>query len=207
MKKIIALSVFLSALALAVTGCSNNANSSSSGNSSTGSEATSSVTSASEATSETSNTSETSPAGTSDTSETNDTSEAPSAATRAGQYAEAASGAAEWPAMMEVTDPEEAMLQFSIDTALCEDYYLSCNLMSVHFNRILIAKPAAGSEEALKEQFDSYWSYLAGMEKEGLYEAQAVSLSGMVRGETSDGYYYIIVNQDGAAAEDAMLAL
>lgn len=207
MKKIIALSVILSALALAVTGCSNNANSSSSGDSSSNSsEVTSSVTSSGEDTSETSNTSETSPAGTSDTSETNDTSEAP-AATRAGQYAEAATGAAEWPAMMEVTDPEEAMLQFSIDPALCEDYYFSCNLMSVHLNRILIAKPAAGSEDALKEQFDSYHSYLADMEKEGLYEAQAVSLSGMVYGETSDGYYYIIVNQDGAAAEDAMLAL
>lgn len=204
MKRIITLSVILSALALAVTGCSNNANNSSSNSS----EATSSVTSTSEATSETSNTSETAPADTGDTADTNETAEAPSNAdTRAAQYAEAALGAVEWPAMMEVTDAEEAMLQFSIDPALCEEFYFSGNMMSVHLNRILIAKPAAGSEEVLREQFDSYWAYLNDMEKESLYEAQAASLAGMVRGETSDGYYYIIVHEDGTAAEEALLAL
>lgn len=204
MKKIIALSLILSALALAVTGCSNNSNSSSSAESS---DVTSSVTSGesnSEEVSDNVSDDTASDDAASDDSENSGSSSEVSGT--AAQYAEKVMNAIEWPSMAEKTDAEDVQLAFSIDTSLCEDYYFADNMMSVHFNRILIAKPSAGNEEALRAQFDAYASYLDNMETDRLYEDQVISLSGRVHGETPDGYYYIIVHEDGAAAEAAMLA-
>lgn len=197
MKKIITLSLILSALALAVTGCSNNSSSSSAESS----DVTSSVTSGENNSEEVSDNVSDDTA--SDDSENSSSSEVSGTAA---QYAEKVMNAIEWPAMAEKTDAEDVQLAFSIDTSLCEDYYFADNMMSVHFNRILIAKPSAGNEEALGAQFDAYASYLDNMETDRLYEDQVISLSGRVHGETPDGYYYIIVHEDGAAAEAAMLA-
>ena len=197
MKKIITLSLILSALALAVTGCSNNSSSSSAESS----DVTSSVTSGENNSEEVSDNVSDDTA--SDDSENSSSSEVSGTAA---QYAEKVMNAIEWPAMAEKTDAEDVQLAFSIDTSLCEDYYFADNMMSVHFNRILIAKPSAGNEEALGAQFDAYVSYLDNMETDRLYEDQVISLSGRVHGETPDGYYYIIVHEDGAAAEAAMLA-
>ncbi len=203
MKKIIALSVILSALAVAVTGCSNNSNSSSAPESS---DVNSSVVSEDNSASGDAASDEVSSDDTAseDADSTDDTSSETSG--RAEEYANIVMNAVEWPAMGVKTDAEDVQLAFSIDTSLCEDYYFADNMMSVHFNRILIAKPSAGNEEALKAQFDSYASYLDNMETDRLYEDQVISLSGRVHGETPDGYYYIIVHEDGAAAEAAMLA-
>lgn len=198
MKKIITLSLILSALALAVTGCSNNSSSSSAESS----DVTSSVTSGENNSEEVSDNVSDDTA--SDDSENSGSSSEVSGT--AAQYAEKVMNAIEWPAMAEKTDAEDVQLAFSIDTSLCEDYYFADNMMSVHFNRILIAKPSAGNEEALGAQFDAYASYLDNMETDRLYEDQVISLSGRVHGETPDGYYYIIVHEDGAAAEAAMLA-
>lgn len=192
MKKIIALSVILSALAVAVTGCSNNSNSSSAPESS---DVNSSVVSE-----------DNSASGDAASDEVSSDDTASETSGRAEEYANIVMNAVEWPAMGVKTDAEDVQLAFSIDTSLCEDYYFADNMMSVHFNRILIAKPSAGNEEALKAQFDSYASYLDNMETDRLYEDQVISLSGRVHGETPDGYYYIIVHEDGAAAEAAMLA-
>ena len=203
MKKIIALSLILSALALAVTGCSNNINSSSSAESS---DATSSVTSGESNSEEVSDNVSDDTASDDAASDDTENSGSSEVSGTAAQYAEKVMNAIEWPSMAEKTDAEDVQLAFSIDTSLCEDYYFADNMMSVHFNRILIAKPSAGNEEALRAQFDAYASYLDNMETDRLYEDQVISLSGRVHGETPDGYYYIIVHEDGAAAEAAMLA-
>ena len=198
MKKIIALSLVLSALAAAVTGCSNNSTSSSESSDVSSSVSSSEVVSDDAA-------SEDEASDSTDSSESSDDSST-AAESRAEEYANIVMNAIEWPSMGVKTDAEDVQLAFSIDTSLCEDYYFADNMMSVHFNRILIAKPSAGNEEALKAQFDSYASYLDNMETDRLYEDQVISLSGRVHGETPDGYYYIIVHEDGAAAEAAMLA-
>lgn len=203
MKKIIALSLVLSALAAAVTGCSNNSTSSSE-SSDVSSSVSSEESSSSEVVSDDA-ASEDEASDSTDSSESSDDSST-AAESRAEEYANIVMNAIEWPSMGVKTDAEDVQLAFSIDTSLCEDYYFADNMMSVHFNRILIAKPSAGNEEALKAQFDSYASYLDNMETDRLYEDQVISLSGRVHGETPDGYYYIIVHEDGAAAEAAMLA-
>ncbi len=45
---------------------------------------------------------------------------------------------------------QDAMLSFSIDTELCEDYYFSVNLMRTQLNEIFIAKPRMAVKNSLK---------------------------------------------------------
>ncbi len=107
--------------------------------------------------------------------------------------------------MSENMTPEDAMLSFSVDTELCEDYYFSVNLMRTQLNEILIAKPKEGCKEQLKEQFDAHVEYLK--EQAALYEEQEVSVSGTVTGELDNGYCYIIVHENGSEAEEALEAI
>lgn len=108
----------------------------------------------------------------------------------------------EWPAMMELPDAETAMMMTSIDPALCEDYYMSTQLMSAHLNEVLICKPSAGNEEALQAQFDAHFEYI--QNGAAFYPEQEVSAAGAVMGKTDDGYLYIIVHENGATAEAAL---
>ena len=126
---------------------------------------------------------------------------------RAAAYAEAVLNAVEWPAMEEITDLETAQTLLSTDFSECEDYYLSVNLMSVHLNRIIIAKPYDDSEsiDAFEEQLEAYFNYIK--EEAAYYPDQEISAAGAVSGITDDGYYYIIVHEDGADAAAAMLAM
>ena len=182
MKKFLSTAIIMAMLAATVTGCSNNNNSSDAGSS----EGNSSVVSGDTG---------------SDTS--GDNSDNAEAALTAKDMAANIMTAVEWPAMMEITDAETANLMVGIDLNLCEDYYFTNQMMSVHLNEVLIAKPKAGSEDALKEQFDARFDYI----KNGaaFYPEQEESAAGAVNGTTEDGYLFIIVHADGAKAQEAML--
>lgn len=190
MKKFMTIAAILAALTLTVTGCSNNNESSSDVTSEAGSSATADATADAGAAEE-----DTADAGASDT-------ENESALTALDMAANALS-ATEWPAMMEIPDAETASMLLGIDVTLCEDYYLSTQLMSAQLNEIIIVKPSAGNEAAVKEQLDAHFAYI----KDGaaFYPAQEESAAGAVQGETEDGYMYILVHTEGAAIEDALL--
>ena len=179
MKKFLATAVALAAITAAFTGCSNNNNSSSS-TSSTSSEADSSTTS-----------------GTSQ-------AETPAAERTVSDLAEAVNGCVEWPAMEEINDGEIIKTLFNLDVDLLDEYYISNAMMSVHLNEIIIAKPKAGNEDAVKAQLDEHFAYI----KDGaaFYPDQEIAAAGAVEGVTSDGYYYIIVHQIGSQIADVMEA-
>jgi len=174
MKKFITLAAILAALTMTVTACSKGDDNSSAATGEAG-------------------------AATSDTSNTSDTQVA---ALDAYQMAANVFSSLEWPSMMELPDAETAMMMLSIDPALCEDYYMSTQLMSAHLNEVLICKPAAGKEAELQAQFDAHFEYI----KNGaaFYPEQEVSAAGAVKGKTDSGYLYIIVHENGATAEAAM---
>ena len=184
MKKFMTIAAILAALTLTVTGCSNNADNSSSDVTSEAGSATV------EATTE---------AGTSEDAGASDSESALTALDMAAN----ALTAVEWPAMMEIPDAETASMLLGIDTTLCEDFYLSTQLMSAQLNEIIIVKPAAGNEAAVKEQLDAHFAYI----KDGaaFYPAQEVSAAGAVQGETEDGYMYILVHENGTDVENALL--
>ena len=182
MKKFLATAVALAAITAAFTGCSNNNNSSSS---------TSSANSTSSA---------------ADSSTTSGTSqaEAPAAERTVSDLAEAVNGCVEWPDMEEISDGEIIKTLFNLDVDLLDEYYISNAMMSVHLNEIIIAKPKAGNEDAVKSQLDEHFAYI----KDGaaFYPDQEIAAAGAVEGVTSDGYYYIIVHQIGSQIADVMEA-
>lgn len=177
MKKFLAAAVALAAITAAFTGCSNTNNSSST--SSDSSAADSSTTGTSQA-------------------------ETPAAERTAKDLAEAVNGCVEWPAMEEINDGEIIKSLFNLDVDLLDDYYISSAMMSVHLNEIIIAKPKAGSEGAVKSQLDEHFAYI----KDGaaFYPDQEIAAAGSAEGVTSDGYYYIIVHQIGSQIADVMEA-
>lgn len=125
---------------------------------------------------------------------------------RAAKLAAAAFSGTEFPAMMEVTRSDWAEGFFGIDLSICEDFYISNAMISAQLNEVIIAKPKAGSEEALKAQFDSHFDYIKNDPNATFYPAQEASAEGAVSGETADGYYYIIVHENGESAAEALLA-
>lgn len=180
MKKFLAAAVALAAITAAFTGCSNSNNSSSTSSDSYGSSAADSSTT-----------------GTSQ-------AETPAAERTAKDLAEAVNGCVEWPAMEEINDGEVIKSLFNLDVDLLEDYYISNAMMSVHLNEIIIVKPKAGSEGAVKSQLDEHFAYI----KDGaaFYPDQEIAAAGSAEGVTSDGYYYIIVHQIGSQIADVMEA-
>lgn len=114
----------------------------------------------------------------------------------------AAANCLEWVSMQQVTDADNAMTMFGIDTSLCEQYYLAAAMMSAHLNEIIIVKPKAGSEPAVQAQLDEHFNYIR--ESAAFYPAQQISAEGAVKGKTADGYSYIIVHQIGQEIADVM---
>lgn len=198
MKKLLAAAAILSIAALA--GCSANNNSADSS-----SEAVSETSSASsESTSDTTSESETAPA---ESGTNEDSPEENKPDSRAALYADAVLGAAQWPDMELITeDTAESAYSFTgIDLSLCEDYYFALPYTSVDLARIIIVKPAEGNEDAVRSQVEAHFDYIKTSAAD--YPTQEATVSGSVSGVTSDGYYYIIVSENGAAAADAIAAM
>ena len=199
MKKLLAAAAILSIAAFA--GCSANNNNSADSSSEAVSETSSA---SSESTSDTTSESETAPA---ESGTNEDSPEENKSDSRAALYADAVLGAAQWPDMELITeDTAESAYSFTgIDLSLCEDYYFALPYTSVDLARIIIVKPAEGNEDAVRSQVEAHFDYIKTSAAD--YPTQEAAVSGSVSGVTSDGYYYIIVSENGAAAADAIAAM
>lgn len=126
---------------------------------------------------------------------------------RAGALAKAALATDAWPAMDLVTDPEFVSAMFSADFNIdsYEEFCLSTNFISAAFNKVIIIKPKAGKEEEVSNAFKSYLTMIQDPSMM-LYPDQEIQIAGTVTGETDDGYYYMIVHENGADIAAAMLA-
>lgn len=202
MKKTVLTALVLSALMLSIAGCSNNTGSDSSDSSSSAS-TTSEATSAPESGAETSGSSapETSEPETSAPAETGD---AQPESGRAAVLGAAALNADEWPDLDMINDAAiiESYFGFNADDA--EDYYLAIPMISANMEEIIVVKPKAGSEEAVKTAiFDHITNVTENM---FLYPGQEEIAAGAVSGETPDGYIYGIVHKNGADIAQTMLS-
>jgi len=79
----------------------------------------------------------------------------------------------------------------------CEDYIMAVPMISAQLKQIVIAKPKAGKEEAVKSaltQFADFAKQPQPME----YPAWEEERAGTHFGETSDGCFYVVVAAEGA---------
>lgn len=212
MRKLIA-AIIISALTLALAGCSGNNNSGSSA--STSGTSTSSDTTSNQDSSGTSSETDsgTSSESNSDTSSgvtgnesenSNDSGTSGEYADEAHRLADAVQNAVEFPAMGEVTEPEDIQNIFGINTDLCVEYAFIQNLMSVHLNEVIVLLPAAECEEELLEQLTKRFEYIRN--EAAFYPDQEASAAGAVMGTTENGYLYLIVHENGSEAQEALLA-
>lgn len=213
MRKLIA-AIIISALTLALAGCSrnNNSGSSASDGSSASSDSTSDQDSANSSGTSSENDSDASGnGGTSseaNSSETENNSDENSAngefADEAHRLADIVQNAVEFPAMTEITEPEDIQTVFGIDTDLCVEYAFIHNLMSVHLNEIVVLLPAAECEDELLEQLTNRFEYIRN--EAAFYPEQETSAAGAVMGTAANGYLYLIVHENGSEAQEALLA-
>lgn len=219
MKKVLTAALAVIVAALALTGCSDNSNSNSNNSSSTNQSSGTSTdssnsidnsTSSNESTSsEESNSSEDSSSSSGEESNPNavDLLEFPD--TRAGKLAKAGltSHKDEWSAMLNIVDDKD-MLEImlpGLSPDLCEDYCFIIDMVGINSHELLVAKPKAGSEEALKSAFDARFEQIKSPDR-FLYPAGEESVAGAVSGTTDDGYLYIVVHAYGADVAAAMAA-
>lgn len=207
MKKVLALAAILSALTLTMTGCtggdSSDSDSSLSSDALTQEEHESDIAGAEDSTPSDIIAGDTSDEENVTSSDEENASNANSSEageqTRAQILGNAAYGAVEFPAM---TDTQPADLD--LEGIEVEESFYQTNLMSPHLYRVIVIKPATGSEDKLAEVIEAYAAGIK--DKTWNYEDQEISAAGTVNGVTSDGYYYVIVHAEGATAEEALLA-
>lgn len=182
MKKFMTMAAILAALTMTVTGCASNNNSSANDSTTSGSVE----------------------AGDNTSSEVTDgENDEEAVSLTAAQMAANALTAIEWPAMMNVEDPEMISSFFGIDTGLCEDFYVSNQVISAQLNEVIIVKPAEGKEADLQAQFDAHFEYIKN--DAAFYPDQEPSAEGAVMGKLDNGYLYILVHKNAQAAADALL--
>ncbi len=185
MKKFMTMAAILAALTMTVTGCASNKDDNSSANDSTVSGSVEAGDNSSEVTDD------------------NGASDEEAVSLTAAQMAANALTAIEWPAMMNVEDPEMINGFFGIDTGLCEDFYVSNQMISAQLNEVIIVKPAEGKKDELQAQLDSHFEYIKN--DAAFYPEQEPSAEGAVMGELSNGYLYILVHENAQTAADALL--
>ena len=117
---------------------------------------------------------------------------------RADLYAEAALNAVEFPKMTKVEAAEEIDAFFEFNIANYADFSLYMNVMSVNLNRVILVKPLSDKHDEL----EAYYNDL--IENSAFYPAQESAAAGSKMGETTDGYIYIIVHEDGETAVRAI---
>ncbi|MBE6889219.1 MAG: DUF4358 domain-containing protein [Ruminococcaceae bacterium] len=191
MKKFMTIAAILAALTMTVTGCSSNANNSSNTSDSSNVQDNSS------------NSSSEPESGAASGTESEGESDTDAEALTADQMAANALTAVEWPAMMEVEDAEMINSFFGIDVSLCDEYYISNQIISAQLNEVIILKPAEGKEADLQAQLDAHFEYIKN--DAAFYPEQEISAAGAVMGKTDSGYLYLIVHKDGADAEAALM--
>lgn len=126
---------------------------------------------------------------------------------RAGKLAKAGMSehADQWSGMMNIIDDPEMLSVFmpDFDVSLCEEHCLILDMVGINSHELLVAKPKAGSEDAVKAAFDARFDFIKDPSR-FLYPAGMASVEGAVHGVTDDGYYYLVVHQDGKDIEAAI---
>lgn len=84
-----------------------------------------------------------------------------------------------------------------LDLEDCEDYILAAPMMSASLKRIVIAKPKAGKEEAVKSALSEY-AEAAKVPQPMEYPTWEEERAGTHFGETDDGCFYVVVAAEGA---------
>lgn len=124
------------------------------------------------------------------------------------EMAKAALEADTWPDMQTIDDAEIIESLFGLQIGLCEDFYVSNQLVSSQLNEIIFVKPIYDSEETVKTQLEQHLKYV--QENAAFYPDQQPSADGAVMGTFANGYMYLIVHANGAeiasAVESAILA-
>lgn len=126
---------------------------------------------------------------------------------KAGELAKAALATDAWPAMDLVSDPEviPVMISPDLNVDAMEEYCFATNFISAQLNKVVVVKPKADNETEVSEALDAYFENVTTDPNIVFYPAQEESAKGAVKGKTDDGYYYIIVHENGADIESAML--
>lgn len=199
MKKILALAAVLSALTLSLAGCTGGASSDNSASSDSSSSSGEPMTSESHESAATGG-EDSAPSDilTSETSGDNSSDSSESAERTAAALGEAVKNAVEFPAM------EDANADFDVTDIEVVDSFYSVNLMSPQLYRIVIIKPTEETKDAAAKKIEEYAEYMK--TEAAFYPDQEISAAGTVSGVTPDGFYYVIVHEDGAKAEEALLS-
>lgn len=79
----------------------------------------------------------------------------------------------------------------------CEDYVFASPMISAALKQIVIVKPKAGKEEAVKSAMTAFSEY-AKTPNPIEYPAWEAERAGTHFGETSDGCFYVVVAKEGA---------
>lgn len=129
---------------------------------------------------------------------------------KAGNMAKTALATDNWPSMELITSQEFVDALLFGSGIVLDDYDEHCVIVpgiSAQINKVIIVKPKSGKEEdtaaALKKYFEAYESLDPSVVN---YPSMEEVAAGAVMGQTDDGYYYIIVHENGADIESAMLA-
>ena len=116
----------------------------------------------------------------------------------------------EW-SMMELqhngteTDAETlSWLYPNLDVSVFEEYCLASTAMSANLYKVVVAKPADGKTAEAQKSVDAYYDYIKNDPNAVAYPSFEESVAGTVKGQTDDGYLYVIVNTDGAKIQDAV---
>lgn len=127
---------------------------------------------------------------------------------KAGNLTKTALATDNWPGMDIVSDQEFLGAMFSADFNLesLEEYCFCTNVISAQLYKVIIVKPKADNEAEVSGVIDTYFDAVKNDPNIAFYPGQQASADGAVKGKTDDGYYYIIVHENGADIESAMLA-
>lgn len=201
MKKILALAAVISALAFSLTGCTSGTSSDSAGSSDTSNSSGGEPMTAESHESAATGGEDSAPSdiitgeatGDSGASDGSESGERTAAA-----LGEAVKNAVEFPAM------EDANADFDVTDIDVQDSFFSVNLMSPQLYRVVIIKPSDATKELTAQRIEEYANYMK--TEAAFYPDQEISAAGTVSGVTPDGYYYVIVHEDGAKAEEALLS-
>ena len=88
---------------------------------------------------------------------------------------------------------------------MLDDYCFLYPMITGRKMIIFIAKPKAGSKDAVKAIFDAKYDFYKNDPNAAFYLAEQEDVKGTVSGVTADGYYYLIVHPNGPAIQDTIV--
>ena len=100
-------------------------------------------------------------------------------------------------------DPESTSL-FNLEN--CEEYCFATNIISAQLKKIVVIKPKDGKDGDISAAVDKYFDGVKNDPNIAFYPMQQASAEGAVKGVTDDGYYYVIVHENGEDIAAAMIA-